>query len=121
MANSVNLYLNGVGSNLFTSQVQTVETEEDNTSTVKDTSASAYNPVIETSQDEEGTVQMASDDSTASKENSEQENKEENYLKNVVSGSASIVGGTLKAGFGVVGDTVKGAWDSTKMAAPTMS
>ncbi len=95
MTNSINLYLNGMGNNVFVPATNNTVVEEkvDDYNFV----SKAYDPTIETA-DEEGVVQE------------EAKEEEPTPLQNVWSGTKTIIGGTVAGAASIVGGVVKGFW-----------
>lgn len=102
MSDSLNVYLNTVGTNNIFVPSQTYQATEESVEDYNFVSKT-YNPTIE-STDEDGEVEI---------EEKQEEEKEPSALQNVWSGTKEIVGGSTKGVFGMIGDVVKGCWSST--------
>lgn len=101
MSDSLNVYLNTVGTNNIFVPSQTYQTTEESVEDYNFVSKT-YNPTIE-STDEDGEVKI---------EEKKEEEKEPSALQNVWSGTKEIIGGSTKGVFGMIGGIVGGFWSN---------
>lgn len=101
MSDSLNVYLNTVGTNNIFAPPTTTPTPEENIDDYNFVSKT-YNPTIESS-DEDGDVEI---------ETKKEKKDEPTALNNLWNGSKDIVVDSTKSTFGMIGGVVKGLWSN---------